>query len=322
MWNATLERQLGTGWLASAGYVGSRTNNLWESTPLNNALFVTVNGAAPSAANLNVRRPLFRTDAINGRFYGPLDLYVTDGTQEYKGMVLSIRGSGRNGSTINANYTLSRCSGAPDGGGGGTTNVSSGYNIPGDPHFDDGYCSSDRRQNFSLTASIQSPRFNNMGLRTAFSDWRLVGSFRALTGSWLTINTGVDIAQNGQATTQRANQVSDDVYADQSINPINGGIKFINPLAFAQPTAGTLGNSVRNSVRGPGTKSIDLALSRNFRLNDRQGIEFRLEAFNALNWLQLGNPATARNSATFGQITSTSNFISPRVLQLAAKYTF
>jgi hypothetical protein len=322
MWNATVEHQLGGRWIATAGYVGSRTNNLWESTPLNNGLFVPVNGAAPSAANLNARRPFFRQDPVNGQYYGPLDLYVTDGTQKYKGMLLSLRGSGKYGSTVTANYTLSNCYGSPDGNGGGTTNVSAGYNIPSDPHFDDGNCTSDRLQNFSLSASIQSPRLENAGLRAAFSDWRLAGSFRALTGAWLTINTGVDVAQNGQAGTQRANQILDNPYADQSINPIGGGIRFLDPLAFAQPAAGTLGTSQRNSIRGPGSKNIDLVLSRAFSVNKQQNLEIRAEAFNALNWLQLGNPATARNSATFGQITATNNSIPPRVIQLAVKYAF
>ena len=35
--NVTVERQLSGRWFATAGYVGSRTNNIWESTPLNNA---------------------------------------------------------------------------------------------------------------------------------------------------------------------------------------------------------------------------------------------------------------------------------------------
>jgi hypothetical protein len=319
MWNVAVERQLGRSWLASAGYVGSRTNNLWESFPLNNALFVTVNGAAPSAANLNARRPLFRADPVNGQYFGALDMYVSDGSQRYKGMLLSLRGSGRSGSSVNMNYTLSSCSGAPDGGGGGTTNISTGYNFPSDPHFDDGPCSADRLHNFSLSGSVQSPRFQNTGLRAAFSDWRLAGSFRALTGSRLTISTGIDVAQNGQAGTQRANQIADDVYADQSINPANGGIRFLNPLAFAQPVAGAFGTSQRNAYIGPGTKGIDLAVSRLFRITGQHGVEFRMEAFNALNWFQWGNPSTARNSATFGQITSAN---SPRVLQFAAKYQF
>ena len=62
---------------------------------------------------------------------------------------------------MNANYTLSNCYGSPDGSGGGTTNVSVGYNIPGNPSFDDGNCTADRLHNFSLSASVQSPRLDN-----------------------------------------------------------------------------------------------------------------------------------------------------------------
>ncbi len=38
LWNLTVERQISPVWFATAGYVGSRTNNIWESTPLNNAV--------------------------------------------------------------------------------------------------------------------------------------------------------------------------------------------------------------------------------------------------------------------------------------------
>jgi hypothetical protein len=320
-WNVTVERQVER-WLFSAAYLGSRTNNIWESTPLNNALYIPVNGAPPTTTNLNARRPLTLADPVNGQYYGPLDLYVTDGKQHYNGMLLTARTSGAYGSTLNANYSLSHCYGSPDGGGGATTNVSTGYNIPSNPAYDDGNCTADRLQNFTLTAGVESPRFERPGLRAVASGWRLVGNFRALTGPWLTITTGVDIAQNGQAATQRANQLPGNPYADQSVDPRTGGIRFLDPNVFAQPAAGTLGNSVRNSIRGPGTKDIDLALSRNFRVSDGQSFELRVEAFNALNWFQWGTPSVARNSATFGQITSTNPYISPRVIQLAVKYAF
>ena len=113
--------------------------------------------------------------------------------------------------------------------------------------------------------------------------------------------------------------MSDDVYADQSINPANGGIYFLNSAAFVQPAAGTLGTIGRNTIRGPGSKDVSLTLARSFRVNKQQTFEVRAEAFNAFNWLQLGNPSTARNSATFGQITSSTN---ARVIQLAVKYAF
>ena len=42
-------------------------------------------------------------DPVNGKYFGPVDRYVTDGTQRYKGMIVSIRGNGRYGSTMAAN---------------------------------------------------------------------------------------------------------------------------------------------------------------------------------------------------------------------------
>ena len=157
-------------------------------------------------------------------------------------------------------------------------------------------------------------------MRAVFSDWRLVGGFRKTTGPWLTISTGTDIALNGQAGTQRANQVLDDPYADMSINPANGGMRFLNPAAFAQPAAGTLGTSVRNSIRGMGTRSLDMSLTRVIRVTGTQDIEVRVDAFNAFNWFQWGQPATALNNlATFGQITTAG---APRAMQFAIKYRF
>jgi hypothetical protein len=319
--NATLERQLTGRWFATVGYLGTRTNNIWESTPLNNALFIPVPGtnAAPSIANTNNRRPLTLADPNNGKYFAQLDQYVSDGSQHYNALLLSVRG-GTQLITVNVNYTLSHCYGAPEGGGASTTNVSTGYNIPSDPHFDDGNCAADRLHNLSLTAGIQSPRFNHGVMRVALSDWRLVGGFRATTGPWLTITTGADIALNGQAGTQRANQVLDDPYGDRSINPANGGMRFLNPAAFAQPDRGTLGNSVRNSVRGMGTRNLDMSLTRLIRLNAAQAFEVRVDAFNAFNWFQWLQPATnLSNLATFGQITAAGP---PRIMQFAVKYRF
>src|SRR5262249_10440675 len=36
LWHVTVERQLGRDWVVSAGYLGSHTSNILESTPLNN----------------------------------------------------------------------------------------------------------------------------------------------------------------------------------------------------------------------------------------------------------------------------------------------
>jgi hypothetical protein len=324
LWNITLERQLSPTLFVSAGYIGSKTNNIWESTPLNNPLFVTVNGQAPAntPASIAARRPLTLQDPKNGAFFGPLDLYVTDGKQHYNAMQFTARRTSAR-TSLAVNYTLSHCYGSPDGNGGGTTNTGVGYNVPSNPGFDDGNCSLDRLHNFSMTGSVETPRFGGRTLRMVASGWRLVGSARATTGAWLTIVTGSDIALNNQQGTQRVNQISDNGYADQSTNPANGFIRWLDPNAFALPAAGTLGTMARNSVRGPTQRNVDLALTRAFPIG-RQGIEIRAEAFNAFNWLELAPPALANlsfSSATFGQI-STALPNSARIIQLAVKYTF
>jgi hypothetical protein len=251
-----------------------------------------------------------------------LDQYVSDGSQSYDGMLLSVRGSTQL-TTVTANYTLSNCFGSPDGNGGGTTNVGVGYNKPDDPGYDDGNCTVDRLHNFSMTASIQSPRLNNAAMRAALSDWRLVGGFRAASGPWLTVSTGTDIALNGQPGTQRAEQILGDPYGDQSINPVNGGRRYLNPQAFRQPAPGTLSSTQpRNSIRGIGTRNLDLSLTRLIRVRGNQALEVRIDAFNAFNWFQWSQPATAlNNTANFGQITSVIQN-SPRTMQLGIKYQF
>ena len=111
-------------------------------------------------------------------------------------------------------------------------------------------------------------------MRAIASGWRLVGSLRAITGPWLTIATGTDIALNNQQGTQRVslNPTGGNVYADGSTNPANGFVRLLDPKAFAQPTAGAFGNLQRNTVRGPYNKNVDLALTRVFPLGSRQAL--------------------------------------------------
>jgi hypothetical protein len=283
---------------------------------------------------LNQRRPFYLANPAVGQFYGPVDMYVTDGTQRYNGLLLSVSRRASSGTTLTANYALGHCYGSPNGSGGGTANLSTGYNLKDDHHFDDGNCETDRRHIFTLTAGVESPRLSggNAALRALGSGWRLVGSFRALSGQFLNVVTGSDIALNGQfnamGQTQRVNQVLDDPFADRSINPVNGGMRYLNPSAFAQPALGTLGNLKRHSIEGIGNRNLDLALSRQFRLGNSQALEFRAEAFNAFNWFQwlqpgqlstILNPVVNLSSPTFGQITTAGD---PRILQFALKYVF
>lgn len=97
---------------------------------------------------------------------------------------------------------------------------------------------------------------------------------------------------------QRVDQVSSDVYGIKTLN------NFLNPAAFAQPAAGTFGNSPRNGIKGPGFHKVDLALSRLVSLAARRTIELRLEVFSLLNTFNWGLPNNNFGTGTFGRITT------------------
>ena len=70
---------------------------------------------------------------------------------------------------------------------------------------------------------------------------------------------------------------------------------------------------------GPGRFNVDMGLTRSFRVGGERQLQFRAEAFNVLNRVQLDNPVSALNNSNFGVITSAGD---ARIIQLALKYTF
>jgi hypothetical protein len=100
---------------------------------------------------------------------------------------------------------------------------------------------------------------------------------------------------------------------------------FANPQDAVTPAPFTVGNAPReiSTVRVPGTATTALSVFKQFRLNVlREGsfLEFRAEAFNALNHPQFAGPNVTVGSSAFGIVTSQAN--SPRQVQLALKLYF
>jgi hypothetical protein len=74
------------------------------------------------------------------------------------------------------------------------------------------------------------------------------------------------------------------------------------------PARGTWGNAGRNILRGPGLMQLDVALQKRFTISGSRHFQFRWEAFNVFNRLNLGNPGTNISSpAQFGRITGPLN---------------
>ena len=88
---------------------------------------------------------------------------------------------------------------------------------------------------------------------------------------------------------------------------------------FPVPAPGQNGNLARNAFRGPGFIDVSLSLSKKFMLTDRWSGEFRLDAFNALNRVNLGDPVMDLSNTSFGRSTSQ---LSPRSLQTGIRIRF
>jgi hypothetical protein len=92
--------------------------------------------------------------------------------------------------------------------------------------------------------------------------------------------------------------------------------QWFNTAAFAQPAFGAYGNSGRSILRGPGINNLDFALFKNFFLPRNATLQFRVEAFNALNHPQWNGVSQNITSANFGVVTSARP---GRIVQLGAK---
>ena len=83
-------------------------------------------------------------------------------------------------------------------------------------------------------------------------------------------------------------------------------------------------------ISGPGFEAVDLGVTKSFRITERHQVRLRAEAFNAFNWVNLGDPETRITRATFGRITSTivNTTAAPaarresRIFQFGLKYVF
>jgi hypothetical protein len=107
--------------------------------------------------------------------------------------------------------------------------------------------------------------------------------------------------------------------------------QWFNPLAFGQPLDGSLGNTGRGILTGPGINNWDFSLFKNTNIGEHIRTQLRFETFNLFNHTQFSGvntkisasgPGAAVTAATIngvGQINSTRD---PRTIQVALKLYF
>jgi hypothetical protein len=149
----------------------------------------------------------------------------------------------------------------------------------------------------------------------------------------LNVTTGKDQSLT-DLNNDRPDQVLQNVYANSS-TPCPSKpfcVAWINPAAFVPNPTGTYGNVGRNALRGPGNFTMDVSLSRVFKIRESSKLETRADFFNILNRVNYTgaiSPAglvsgfttlsTGLNAGTFGQVQSAFD---PRIIQFAMKLYF
>jgi Carboxypeptidase regulatory-like domain len=101
----------------------------------------------------------------------------------------------------------------------------------------------------------------------------------------------------------------------------NAGVFCAPPVVTGAGNSGTLfGNTAGGIVLGPGQNNWDMSLAKLISIREAQSLQFRAEFFNTFNKPQFSLPSASVNGGSLGEITATS--VSPRIIQLALKYSF
>ena len=302
-WFVGVQREIVFGIVADVNYVGSAGRNL------DNAF--------------NVNR--YAGDLLDGRFdgYNPsfstITMVTSTSKSDYNGGTLQLRRNFQQGFMLQGSYTFGRALNDADAAVGSTA-----FQDDDNRGLDWGIAGYDVTQKLSMLGLWELPFFKNSSplTRKMLGGWQFAGSAILQSGAALNVTNGAsfprgDFNADGSGG-DRPNAPSSSVkQSGWSKDEYLAGI--FKVADFPVPTPGTNGNLKRNAFRGPGFIEVSLSLSKKFMMNNRWSGEFRLDAFNAFNRVNLDDPVMDLSSNNFGRSTAQ---LSPRALQLGWRLRF
>jgi len=114
-------------------------------------------------------------------------------------------------------------------------------------------------------------------------NWQMSGVFSAATGNYYTATDIVSVSNSDCGGTVGFNCARPNLVGNPNASPCVPGTLF-NTCAFADNNVqGTFGNAGRNIIQGPGYKTWDTSLVKQFPIREQMHLEFRAEFFNILN---------------------------------------
>jgi Carboxypeptidase regulatory-like domain/TonB dependent receptor len=160
-------------------------------------------------------------------------------------------------------------------------------------------------------------------------NWQLAGVFSAATGNYYTATDINSVSGSDCGGTVGYYCSRPNMAGNPNAKPCVPGTLF-NTCAFADNTVlGTFGNAGRNIIEGPGYKTWDTSLVKQFPISEQKHFEFRAEFFNVLNHVnylfgQFGAISAEPTPLELGQAGFGFPLASraPRQIQFALKFYF
>jgi hypothetical protein len=305
-WGFSIQHELPRDFIFQSSYTGTHGVRLFARSNENLCL------APPNPNTEACPRPL--------PAFGEVDLKRNDGTSTFNALNLSLQRQFTHGWLWQTQYMWSHS--INDGSvGGGEANAPENVNCR---HCDRGPSIYDIRHNF-VSASVYDLPFgpgrrylNHSGfLGRLLEGWSLTGTGLWHTGHPLTPLVGLDPSQipNGESISDQR----PDLVPGVSVIPPGGQTadNWININAFAMPPVDAngvithFGDAPRGIIRAPHVWQVDTGLTKNTKLSERTTLEFRAEAFNVFNHVQLGDPSQLdilAGPGAFGVINTTVSF--------------
>jgi hypothetical protein len=299
-WSLGVQHKLSSNTTLEVSYVGSSASNLSYQDDINQLQPGTL--TSHPGVNVNALRPYLG--------YADIYEYNTGANFIYNSMQVQLRKQFKQGGLVNVAYTWSK----------GRTDANAynyqpenSYNLRGDW----GPSSYNRNQILVISYVYPLPFWlhGQQWYEKAFGGWQISGLTTIQSGLPLNVTLASDIAGAG-AGSQRPNVIG---------NPLAGvsGTQYLNPAAFAVPTAGTYGNLGAYAIFGPHTNNWDASLQKSFPIGERINASFRAEFYDFPNHLSYFNVNTGSFSATppssFGQVSSATD---PRTLSFVMRVSF
>lgn len=281
--------------VVDVGYVGKLGRNLAMERNINQMTAGT--RQAHPGVNPNALRPWLGLGAIR--------LFNQTGKSDYNSLQVSLDRRFHSGLGLGVSYTFSK----------NIDNVATPYDAY---NLVRSLSDFDRTHLLNFNYIYELPFFRDNGKWTGawLGGWQISGVTFMNSGAPLSVVDSSDIAGVGSGSaSQPWNLVG-----NPKISGNRGlGQLWFDPTAFSRPAQGTFGNAGLNILRGPGSVSWDMAMFKNFRVQEWMTTQFRLEAYNFPNHPLLANPTVDPRSGSFGMVTSKSG---ARSLQLALKFIF